>query len=86
MLVLMKTTDYFSPDGITSYLYQNGVRYDVPDTLGEQLVEHHQAEKIDLDKEAREAAERENGVRAAATEREQEGREGGPFKRPKTHS
>lgn len=57
MLVQMKTTDYFSPDGITSYLYQNGVRYDVPDRLGEQLIEQGQAERVDLDREERERAQ-----------------------------
>ena len=57
MQVQMKTTDYFSPDGITSYLYQNDVRYDVPDPLGERMVANDQAVQVDLDREARERAQ-----------------------------
>ena len=47
MLVRMKTTKRESPDDITTYIYQQGISYDVPMKLGRKMVEKDWAVELD---------------------------------------
>jgi hypothetical protein len=47
MQVQMKTTRRESPDDITSYVYQQGIRYDVPEQLGRRMLEQDWADEVD---------------------------------------
>lgn len=55
MQVQMTHTVRESPDGITGYVYQAGVAYDVPVALGKKMIAEHHAEEVLLDDQRPEA-------------------------------